>query len=367
MNRPRPRLATRLMVAQTIVVGIGAVTLVVTAFLVAPGLFHEHLTHVGVDSPAVQAHAEEAFATSFAISVAVAAFVALTAAGVASWFLVRRVSKPVEELAEAAKSVAAGRFDVSVPDAEFSSELNLLSESFSDMARRLAATEQSRSRMLADLAHELRTPLATLEAYIDGMEDDVVPVDASSWATMRDQVDRLRRLSGDLREAAAAEEHALGIVLSPLDAREVAQAAVTAAAPRFQSKGVALDYASAPSPCLIKGDAVRLQQVLANLLDNALRHCAPGQGVDVVVDTVAASVRIRVIDSGEGLATDQVARIFDRFHRADPSRLSTDGSGSGLGLTIARAIVTEHGGSIRAESDGLGLGSTFTVMLPTAQ
>jgi signal transduction histidine kinase len=74
-----------------------------------------------------------------------------------------------------------------------------------------------------------------------------------------------------------------------------------------------------------------------------------------------------VIDSGEGLATDQVARIFDRFHRADPSRLSTDGSGSGLGLTIARAIVTEHGGSIRAESDGLGLGSTFTVMLPTAQ
>jgi two-component system sensor histidine kinase BaeS len=365
MSRPRPRLATRLMVAQTIVVGIGAVTLIVTAFLVAPGLFHEHLTHVGVDSPAVQVHAEEAFATSFAISVAVAAVVALIAAGVASWFVVRRVSRPVEELAEAAKSVAAGQFDVAVPDAEFSSELNLLSESFSDMAQRLAATEQSRSRMLADLAHELRTPLATLEAYIDGMEDDVLPHDASSWTTMRDQVDRLRRLSGDLREAAAAEEHALGIVLVSLDAREVAQAAVTAAAPRFQTKGVALGYTATADACLIKGDRIRIQQVLANLLDNALRHCEPEDSVDVVVDTIAASVRIRVIDSGEGIPVDQVGRVFDRFHRADPSRVTTDGSGSGLGLTIARAIVTEHGGTLRAASEGFGHGATFTVSLPS--
>jgi two-component system sensor histidine kinase BaeS len=365
-GRPRPKLATRLMVAQTIVVATGGLTLVVTASLVAPGLFHEHLTHVGVDSPAVQAHAEEAFATSFAISVSVAAVAALLAAGVVSWFLVRRVSKPVEELAEAARSVASGQFAVDVPDAEFSSELNQLSQSFSHMAERLAATEQTRSRMLADLAHELRTPLATLEAYIDGMEDDVLPVDAASWATMRDQVDRLRRLSGDLREAAAAEEHALGIVLSPLDARDVAQAAVTAAAPRFQSKSVTLDYAAADSPCRIRGDSVRLQQVLANLLDNALRHCEPRDGVDVVVDVIGAHVRIRVIDSGDGIAPEQVNLIFDRFHRADPSRVSTDGSGSGLGLTIARAIITEHGGSLSAASDGPGQGATFTVSLPVA-
>jgi two-component system sensor histidine kinase BaeS len=360
----RPRLATRLMVAQTIVIITGAVTLLVTAFLVAPGLFHEHLTHVGVDSPAVQAHAEEAFATSFAISVSVAALAALVAAGVMSWFLVRRVSRPVEELAVAAKSVAAGQFDVAVPDAEFSSELNQLSDAFSDMAQRLAATEQTRSRLLADLAHELRTPLATLEAYIDGMEDQVLPVVATSWTTMRDQVNRLRRLSGDLRETAAAEEHALGIVLAPLDARDVAQAAVTAAAPRFHAKGVTLDYATIGTPCRIKGDSVRLQQVLANLLDNALRHCQPSDSVDVVVDTVGARVRIRTIDSGEGIAPDQVGRIFDRFHRADPSRLSNDGSGSGLGLTIARAIVTDHGGTLTAHSDGPGQGSTFQIDLP---
>jgi two-component system sensor histidine kinase BaeS len=355
MIRQAPRLATRLMVAQTIVVGIGAVTLVVTATLVAPGLFHEHLTHVGVDSPLVQAHAEEAFATSFAISVAVAALTALVAAGLASWFLVRRVSRPVEELAVAARSVAA---------AEFSSELNQLSESFSDMARRLAATEQTRGRMLADLAHELRTPLATLEAYIDGMEDDVLPHDAASWTTMRDQVDRLRRLSGDLRESAAAEEHALGIVLAPLDARDIARASVTAAAPRYQSKGVGLEYAASSSGCRIRGDGVRLQQVLANLLDNALRYCDAEDSVDVVVDEIGQKVRIRVIDTGEGIAADQVGRIFDRLHRADPSRVSADGSGSGLGLTIARAIVTEHGGTLTATSDGPGQGATFTMTLP---
>jgi two-component system sensor histidine kinase BaeS len=366
MSRSRPKLATRLMAAQTIVVGIGAVTLAATATLVAPGLFHEHLTHVGVDSPAVQAHAEEAFATSFAISVAVAAVTALIAAGLASWFLVRRVSRPVEELAVAARSVAAGQFDVDVPDAEFSSELHQLSESFSDMASRLAETEASRSRMLADLAHELRTPLATLEAYIDGLEDDVLPRDAASWSTMRDQVARLRRLSGDLREAAAAEEHALGIVLSAMDARDAAETAVTAAAPRYQAKGVRLEYAHADTPCRIRGDSQRLQQVLANLLDNSLRHCQSGDTVDVVVDQVGATVRVRVIDTGEGIPVDQLGKVFDRFHRVDPSRLSADGSGSGLGLTIARAIVTEHDGSLTAVSDGAGQGTTFTMALPAS-
>ena len=208
---------------------------------------------------------------------------ALLAAGGVSWFMVRRVSRPVEELAQSAESVAAGRYDVSVPDASFSSELHQLSGSFTHMAHRLAETETTRTRLLADLAHELRTPLATLEAYIDGMEDDVLAHDAAAYETMRLQVDRLRRLATDLRESSAAEEHALGIVLEPIDSRDVARAAVAAAAPRFIAKGVTLDLADAPEPCWILGDSVRLQQVLANLLDNALRHTPPGGEVRVGV------------------------------------------------------------------------------------
>ena len=358
------RLVTRMMVVQGIVIGVGGITLVVTATLVAPGLFHDHLTHVGVDTPAVQAHAEEAFASAFAISVAVAAVTALIAAGLLSWFLVRRVSRPVEELAHAAEAVAAGRYDVSVPDATFSRELHQLSDSFTNMASRLSETESTRSRLLADLAHELRTPLATLEAYIDGMEDDVVPLDAASWSTMRDQVDRLRRLAADLRETAAAEEHALGLVLERLDARPIAAAAVAAAGPRYQAKGVTLELDECPSECWIRGDSVRLQQVLANLLDNALRHTRAGGHVDVDTDRHGSTVFIRVTDDGDGIPPTQLNSIFDRFHRIDPSRVTTDGSGSGLGLTIARAIVTDHGGALTAHSGGLGHGSTFTIELP---
>ena len=361
----RPRLATRLMQAQVLVVGVGAVTLIIAAALVAPPLFHEHLIDAGVNDPEVQFHAEEAFASSFAIAVVLATVTALLAAGGVSWFMVRRVSRPVEELAQSAESVAAGRYDVSVPDASFSSELHQLSDSFTDMAHRLAETEATRTRLLADLAHELRTPLATLEAYIDGMEDDVLAHDAAAYATMRLQVDRLRRLATDLRESSAAEEHALGIVLERIDSRDVTRAAVAAASPRFVAKGVTLDLADAPQPCWILGDSVRLQQVLANLLDNALRHTPPGGQVRVVVSEAGAAVRIQVSDTGEGIPPDQLSAVFERFHRVDASRVSSDGSGSGLGLTIARAIVNDHGGSLEATSGGSGRGATFAITVPS--
>jgi signal transduction histidine kinase len=364
VSRARPRLAIRLLTAQAIVVAIGTITLVLAALLVAPGLFHQHLLDAGVNDPDVQMHAEEAFASAFAISVALATLTALLAAGVVSWLVVRRISRPVEELAASAENVAAGRYDITVPDATFSAELHQLSSSFTHMAQRLAETETTRTRLLADLAHELRTPLATLEAYIDGMEDDVLPVDAESWATMRAQVDRLRRLASDVRETAAAEEHALGLVIERLDGRTVAEAAVAAVAPRYTAKRVLLSLDASPDPCWIRGDSVRLQQVLANLLDNALRH-TPAEGqVTVFAEPANGRFIIRVIDTGGGIPADHLATVFERFHRVDPSRVGGDGGGSGLGLTIARAIVTDHGGTLVADSRGLGTGSTFTVTLP---
>lgn len=363
----RPRLAVRLMQAQALVVGIGTLTLVVSAILVAPTLFHNHLIQAGVADVTVQLHAEEAFASAFAISVGLAAVTSLLAAGAISWLMVRRVSRPVEELAESAEIVATGRYNVDVPDATFSSELHQLSVSFSKMARRLGATEATRSRLLADLAHELRTPLATLEAYVDGMEDDVLPHDEVSWRTMRDQINRLRRLATDVREVAAAEEHALGLRLERIDARDIARAAVAAAAPRFSGKGVELVARLGEHSCAVMGDAMRLQQVLANLLDNALRHTPVGGQVIVAVERAGSSVRLTVKDTGEGIPADQVGWVFERFHRVDPSRISTDGGGSGLGLTIARALVSDHSGSIAAASPGKGHGTTMTIELPATE
>ena len=185
MSRRAPRLATKLMIAQAVVVSVGASNLVVAAALVAPSLFHEHLMQGGVEDPEVAMHAEEAFASSLGIAAAIAAITSLIAAGLVSWFIVRRVARPVEELAHSAEAVASGHYEVTVPSVTFSSEFLQLSSSFAHMSQRLAETETTRTRLFADLAHELRTPLATLEAYIDGLEDDVLAHDAASWATPR--------------------------------------------------------------------------------------------------------------------------------------------------------------------------------------
>lgn len=134
--------------------------------------------------------------------------------------------------------------------------------------------------------------------------------------------------------------------------------------PRYRSEGVRLDSTEAPEPCWILGDSLRLQQVLANLLDNALRHTDVDGSVLVDVRDTGRFVTIRITDTGEGIPPDQLDAVFDRFHRVDPSRVITDGSGSGLGLTIARAIVSDHHGTISVVSPGSGRGAAFTIAIP---
>lgn len=361
-----PRLATRLMWAQVLVVAIGAVTPVIAAGIVAPRLFHMHLTEAGVADTGVLAHAEAAFDSALAIAVGLGVVMSLLAAGIVSWFLVRRISAPIEALAASAQAVAAGDYEIAPGPHNFSRELQQLTDSFGSMAQRLAHSDATRAKMLADLAHEVRTPLATLQAYIDGLEDGVLDCDDAAWSTMRAQVDRLRRLADDIREVAAAEEHALGLELQRMDAGALVQSAVGAAMPRYRAKGVALSLDPSTGSYWVLGDEMRLHQVLANLLDNALRHTPVDGGVRVNVTGAGDSVEITVADSGEGIPPEQLDMVFRRFHRVDPSRGSTDGSGSGLGLTIARAIVIDHGGTISAASAGAGSGATFTVRLPLA-
>jgi two-component system sensor histidine kinase BaeS len=366
MSRPTARsrasLAARLMTAQVLVIGVGSLTLALAASLVAPGLFRRHLDRSGVDSASVRQHAEQAFASSFALSLTVAAGAALLTGGVASWILVRRVAEPVEQLALAADAVAAGRYDVTVPAMPFSSELQRLAHAFSRMANRLVDTDAARSRLLSDLSHELRTPLAILLAYIDGLEDGVIPPDTPSWETMRAQVTRLSRLSTDVREAASAQENAFDLRPVPTNPAALARAAVAAATPRYMSKGVTLGYRSVTEAPDIQADPDRLSQVLSNLLDNALRHTPEGGNVTVAVETRPGEVLLQVADDGSGIPADQLEAIFERFHRVDTGRLGAAGAGSGLGLTIARAIVHAHGGNLAATSTGRG--AVFTITLP---
>jgi signal transduction histidine kinase len=215
---------------------------------------------------------------------------------------------------------------------------------------------------MSDLAHELRTPVNTLRAHVDGLEDGVVTGDPATWQVMRDQLDRLQRLGTDLAELSAAEEHTLDLDLRPADLAGIAAAAVDAAGLRYQAKGVSLRLRSRADLPVV-ADEVRLQQVLGNLLDTALRHPPAGGAVDVVAKRERDHAVVDVADTGDGIPAGEIDAIFDRFHRLDPARSRADG-GSGLGLTIARAIVTDHRGALTVRSAGSGKGSTFTVRLP---
>lgn len=364
MKRPSS-LATRLFTAQLLVIGVTFLALMVTIVLIAPGLFMYHLEMTGEDSPIVQQHAQEAFELSVGWALLAAAAVGVTAATLLSWFLARRVSRPISELAVAAEAVAHGDYDVEVPDAGFGAELHTLAESFQDMADGLATTDDARAKLLSDLSHEIRTPLATLEAHIDGLDDGLVHAVPATFEVMRGQVHRLKRLASDVRLAAQAQEHALDLNLQTVRVSQLVDAACAVYEPQYHDKGVHLRNSCHDQDEIVHVDPDRMQQVLGNLLDNALRHTPAGGTVEVSCRRGSMFIDIDITDSGEGIPPEELDTVFQRFHRLDDSR--GRGAGSGLGLTIARAIVQDHGGRLTAFSEGPATGTRLTISLPVAR
>lgn len=364
---PRRRgLAARLLAVQGLVILAGSVTLLALALTLAPGLFHDHLRHAaGPVPPALAGHINEAFARAIVLALAVAiAAAALTALGV-SLLVTRRLVRPVSAMAAAAQRIASGRYDVRVGPSGVAAEFDALGRAFDEMATALAATERVRAELLRDVAHELRTPLATIRVYVEGLADGVVPADAATAATLEGQLHRMQRLVDDLDKVSRAEERQLDLQLAPTEPADLVSAAVEAARPAFTTKGVGLAADTEPGPPRVLVDADRLHEVLTNLIDNALRHTPAGGQVTVAARQRGSEVELVVEDTGEGIPSDQLPRVFERFYRVDAARSRTRG-GSGIGLTIARALTEAHGGRIRADSAGPGSGAVFTVTLPVA-
>lgn len=354
----RPGLAGRLLAAQVVVLVIGIAAAAVTATAVAPALFHEHLMRAGQHvTDAERDHVEEAFTSAGLLSLGAALVAALIAALAASWYIGRRIRRPLQTLTEAASAVRAGHYDVAVPTGG-AAELDTLAAGFNDMAARLGRVEQTRRRLLTDLAHELRTPIATLDGYLEGLEDGVVDWTPQTLALLRLQTSRLTRLADDLREVSRAEEGVITLDRTPCDLAELLQDAASSARESFARKGVRLEVAPPRGTVSIEVDRQRMGQVLTNLLANAVRHTSAGGVVRLTGSTGPHGVRVSVADSGEGIEAEHLSHVFDRFYRADP------GSGTGVGLTISRALVEAHGGSITAASAGAGQGATFTITLP---
>jgi signal transduction histidine kinase len=365
MNR-RPGLAARLLIAQILVIAAGAVTFAFVALAAGPALFRTHVRQaVGVVSPALTRHLDDAFATGAGIAIGVGSGAALlTAAGV-SLLVTRRVSRPIRGLAAAATAVAAGDYTARVPEAGLGPEIDALTGAFSTMAAQLESTEITRRRLLADAAHELRTPLATLDGFLEGLADGIRAPTNDTWNVMAAQTARLRRLAEDISTVSQAEEHRLPLRLAAINLNPVVAAAVLAARPGYDAKGVTLTSQLAEDLPDLAVDAERISQVLDGLLVNALRHTPASGGVTVRTRASGPAVEITVTDDGDGIAAEHLPHIFDRFYRADPARDRAHG-GSGIGLTIARALVAAHGGMLTAASEGIGRGARFTISLPTA-
>jgi two-component system sensor histidine kinase BaeS len=361
-------LGARLFAAMSLVVTAGATTLLAVALLVAPPVFHAHLRMaLGDLTPAVLTHADQAFATAMLLSLAMAVAVAVLAALTVTWLVTRRIAAPVSDLAAAAGRLAGGRYGARVPDPGLGPEFAALADSFNTMSARLAGTERVRQRLLADLAHELRTPIAAIEATVEAVTDGVLPPDETTLTTLADQAARLNRLVADLAAVSRAEERALDLDPRPHPLADLTTEAAAALHARYAAKGVTLTVVTAPDTPVVRVDGDRFAEALGNVLDNALHHTPPGGTVAVTADRTARFGedlgRLIVSDTGDGFDAADSERLFERFYRTDTARSRSTG-GSGIGLTITRAIVTAHHGFVTAHSDGPGRGATFTITLP---
>jgi signal transduction histidine kinase len=360
----RPGIGVRLLLAQTLVLLAGAATTWIVAAVVGPPLFREHLHRAGVPAmSSEQMHAEEAYTYATAISIGVALAVSALAALVVTWYFSRRVQRSVAEVSSAAAAVAEGHYDSRVSPPQLGDDFDSLAEAFNQMASRLEAVEATRRRLFGDLAHEIRTPVSVLEAYLEAVEDGVKILDRETITMLRDQTQRLVRFSEDVAALAQAEESQASIAPTHFPPQDLIDTAVTAAADRFAAKEVTLtSHVDADLPALW-ADQHRLGQVLANLLDNALRHTPRGGQVSIAAAADDGGLTITVTDDGEGIPAEHLPHVFERFYRADAARTREHG-GAGIGLAIAKVLVEAHHGHVTAVSRGPGTGATFTIALP---
>lgn len=292
----------------------------------------------------------------------IAAAVASVAAVAVSITSARVIVAPLHTVIAASRRVAAGNYThMDVPAG--TSEIQALAQQFNFMAAALKDAERRRATLIGDVAHELRTPLASIGGYAEGLIDGVIVPNAKTFDIIRGEAARMQRLVDDLQALSRAESGSLSLNLQPVNMHDIVARVQGMLQPQFDEKSATLrivhQNASEPLVC----DEDRISQILVNLLSNALRAVAPNGLVEISTGHDASMIWCRVHDNGIGIDATHLPHIFERFYRVDPSRTRATG-GAGVGLTISRAIAEAHGGSLTVESAGLGLGATFVLQLP---
>ena len=317
------------------------------------------------EAPGPEGESGEAggFESTVGSSLLWAALIAGAVTLVLTFFLSRRILHPISALTLAARKLGKGdlRQRVKVKSRD---EVGELATTFNAMADELERTEQLRRSMVADAAHELRTPLSNIRGYLEAIKDGVIKADAGTIESMHEEALLLTHLADDLQELALVDAGELRLDVRADDLAEIVRKAVAATQPQATAKQISIETKLAPDLPPVMVDAERIGQVLRNLLSNAVAYTPEGGEVSVSVRSLGEWVEVRVADSGIGIAAEDMPFIFERFYRADKSRSRATG-GVGLGLTIIKRLVEAHGGAIEVHSEE-GRGSTFVFTVPQA-
>ena len=291
------------------------------------------------------------------IIIGVLSLAAALAVGV---YMARRLSRPITQTAGAAKRIAAGDYTVKIEDSSHTRELADLTDAVNSLSDKLAGQDALRRRLTADVAHELRTPLSSLQGHIEAFQDGVWQPDESHLAVCHAEILRLGRLVGDLERLANLEDGSVTLEKTEFELKNMVQGIVLGFKAASRNKDVGIEVSG--DEIVVSADSGKLGQVVSNLISNSLRHTPEGGHISVDIAAAGNSVRITVEDDGEGIPAEHLPHIFERFYRADPSRSNKSG-GAGIGLAISKAVVEMHGGHIYAESEP-GRGARFVVELP---
>jgi len=289
------------------------------------------------------------------------ALLAIAIALIFTFFISRRISAPVKAVTNAAQRLGQGDLSQRVQTKE-KGEIGELANTFNSMAANLERSEQLRRNMIADTAHELRTPLSNLNGYLEAIRDGLVKADESTIRSLNEEASLLSQLVDELQELSLAEAGELKLNCHVENINKIVTQAAAMRQELADAKGISLKIELTDISPQANIDSRRIIQLLLNLIDNSIRHTPDGGTITIATKKFDERIEISVGDTGEGIPAEDLPNVFERFYRVDKSRTRATG-GTGLGLTIAKRIVEAHGGEIQVQSE-LGKGSSFAFSLP---
>jgi histidine kinase len=370
----RHHLGAKLLLSYITIALIGAAVLVFTSQSVLPGSLSRHMLGMGRNQmmggggqgPGGYGNMAQLFTdfrASFNEALTYAVLAAIAVAILLSLFFSRGVVAPLRAMTAASQRIADGHYDERV-EVRGADELAELATRFNQMAGKLEQVESMRRRLIGDVSHELRTPLTAIKGSMEGLIDGILPAEAATYEQIHAEADRLNRLVDDLQELSRVEAGSYELDIHPVDLSSLVRTVTKRLSPQFESRRISLTFELAPNLPRVLADEDRTIQVLTNLAGNALQYTPEGGRVTMAARRINGEVQVSISDTGIGIPSEHLDHIFDRFYRVDKSRSRQAGGGSGIGLTIARALVEAQGGRIWVESAGPDRGTLFVFTLP---